>query len=271
MPLVEWKKFQKHFSQLSAKDNVELLREDNLRKNGVQPESSLNSRSVPRRERDSVAEEPPTKAGDNIESGPEKLDRLTISNVKQKSKKEQQVFLKTEDRIKMAYTAYTFHDTSAFETSVVDLKSVSSELPGVSSDKTSTSISELEQLQKNIENSRLYIGDASPIRQVEQFQPNVQNSTLTTLDSSTQRKIIHNELQDNEKEIGSNSEVDSGKESTDGSEKEIKTGQNFFSIGKQFVNRLIKWGISGYEMTSYNYELTSSKNRLHTLSKNLTK
>lgn len=271
MPLVEWKKFQKHFSQLSAKDNLELLREDNLRKNGVQPESSLNSRSVPRRERDSVAEEPPTKAGDNIESGPEKLDRLTISNVKQKSKKEQQVFLKTEDRIKMAYTAYTFHDTSAFETSVVDLKSVSSELPGVSSDKTSTSISELEQLQKNIENSRLYIGDASPIRQVEQFQPNVQNSTLTTLDSSTQRKIIHNELQDNEKEIGSNSEVDSGKESTDGSEKEIKTGQNFFSIGKQFVNRLIKWGISGYEMTSYNYELTSSKNRLHTLSKNLTK
>lgn len=240
------------------------MRDENSRNSEVQPESS------PERENDYSVEESDTKADEKLDSDVGKEDHLIINNVKQKSKIEKQVLKKTQDTIKMAYSAFTFHDPSSFETSISELKPVSCELPGVSLNEKSTAESKMEQLQKNIRVSRQCIGDSSPIRHME-LQQSIKNIRLCTLNRSPARKVELSELKENEIEIGSNSVVHSEKKSPDEIKKEIKTDQTFFSSGIQFMQRVFKWSIKGYEMSSYDHELSSSKNHLHTLSKYLTK
>lgn len=252
-------------------DEQELLREENLRK--FQTESSLTTRSVSKEENNSFEEdeknEKNNKSGSTLFS--EKVDRLQMNNIKQTSKREEKVLKKTEDTIKMAYTAFTYHDPSSFESAVFDLKSASSEISGLSLNKTETTISKTEQLQNNIENSRLHMGDTSPKSQIAQLHENIQNNILYMGHTSPQGETDFNHLKENEKEVLSISEEHSEIKSTDGCKEQVITGQGVFSIGKQFMNRLLKWSIVGYEMSRNNYELTSSNNHLHTLSKRLTK
>lgn len=262
LSIVEWKKFQKHFLRLSVKDNLELLREENSTNSDVHPDSSLQARSVTEAENDFSAEDPQTKTNEKIE-GLEKMDHLIINNIKQKSKKEEKVLQKTEDTIKLAYTAFTYHDASSFETSVFDLKSKNSELPGVILDKKATAGSEMEQLEKNIESSRMYIGDVSPVRQKEQSQHIIPNSSLYTLDTSPQQNLMLSELKENENKNDSKSKVCSEKKSEDESQNEDKNGKSIFFIGKKMVQNLIKWSFD-------DYEVSSSTNYLHRLSKRLT-
>lgn len=262
LSIVEWKQFQKHFLKLSVKDNLELLREENLTNNDVHPQISHNTRSVTEAESNSPEEDKQTKTNDKIE-GLEKVNRLTINNIKNKSKKEEQVFQKTEDTIKMAYTAFTCHDSSAFATAVFDLKSKTSERSGVNLKKKETASSEMERLQENIENSRMYIGDVSPVRQKAQSQHNIPNSSSHRLGTSPEQKLILNELKEDEKKNDSKSEACSRKKSRDESKNEAKTGKSIFSIGKQMVHNLIRWSFDDFEMAS-------SNNYLHNLSKRLT-
>lgn len=262
------------------KDNLETLREETSTNSVVQPESFFGARSVSKRENDSLEENSDTKED-------EKMDRLIINNIKQTSKNEEKVLLKTEDTVKMAYTAFTCHDASSFETSIFELKSASCELSGVKSDKTSASSSKMEQLQKSFQNSRLYVGDASAMREIEQLQENMHNrneyigdtpprreveqfqgvgqsSIWNSNDTFPQQNIILNELSKIEKEIDSKSEVYSEEEKTDGYNQQVNTGKNIFSIGKQMVQNLIKWSFD-------DYEIASSTNYLRSLSKRLTK
>lgn len=160
---------------MSADDQLDLLREENLRNIQDQPEGSVSTRSLSKGDNSLLkgesgpsGENPNVNKGEEIERGSPtntlEVEGTVINSIKRKSKKEEEVLVKQEDQIRSAYTAFTFHNRSAFETSVFDMKSASSELSGVSFDKTKATNSEVEEFEKNIENSRLSIGDVSPKR-----------------------------------------------------------------------------------------------------------
>lgn len=274
-------------------DGEGIFREDNLEKNKVKSEKSVNTRPVSKRESDSLKKDCYTKAAKQIESD-RRVDRVLINNVKQQRKKEEKASGGKRDIIEVSYPAFTFHETSAFETSLFDIKSTSSDFAGVNLDKTEVTESKRERIQKNnnnrnlhigdivlkpdiekmqqsIENSSLYIGDSSPRREVEQQEENITNNNLYREDISADRKIILNELNRDEEASNAKSEMYKEKETKNEAEQHIKKDNNIFSIGKRMMQRFIKWSVDSYEMTKYDYEMTSSNNYLHNLSKKITK
>lgn len=260
LSLVEWQKLQKYFLRLSTNDTLERLREGNLMSNEPQPECSSETRSVSNEEKDSLEKDTDTKIDEKKESIHENKDRLIISNIIQKSKTEKQVIKKTQDTIKMAYTAFTCHDESAYEKSIVDLKSTSSEISGIILDKKTTTSTKTEQHQKCIEINRKYIGD-TPV----ELQENIQNNSSFTLDTPI-RDVILQEAE----EIDSTSEEQIGEKTQSENKREVKTGPSLFSNGKKLIQTFMRWGFNMYEISSYEYELTSPKNHMNALSKHLT-
>lgn len=259
---------QQLFFSLYIDDDLDREREENAEKNKLESQSSRSTRSVPKKEQECIEKDLHTTAHVKIESGStsneEKVDSLIISQNKQGNKKEEKVLLKTKDTIKMSYTAFTCHNRSAYETAVFDIKSVSSEISGMSLDETKSTSSTLQKFQENIENTRLNIGDMSPRRELEQYEQNIQKSILYNNDTSSDSNVMHKEFNKFQKEIDSKSEGCSVEESADEYNRQVKSNKNIFSIGRQMMNNLINWSFD-------DYETASSANYLHRLSKRLTK
>lgn len=322
-PLDDWKKLQKYYSRMSAEDQLDLLREENLRNIKDNPEGCISTGSLSKADKSLLkgengpfGEDPNVNTGEEIERGSSKntlkVDGTVINSIRRKSKKEDAVLLKQEDQITSAYTAFTFHDRCSFETSVFDIKSVSSELSGVGFYKTKATNSEIEEFEKNIENSRLSIGDVSPNRGLihTDLQTETDEETkIMIINDKEEKQLPKNEVpfkdllkemneeynkeivnikerstinkENNKKDILKNESKDSYYEIAITKEKEIiddrksqdlnSTSKNIFSSGKQLMQRFIKWSFDCYEMSSYNYDISSPYNYLHSVSKQLTK
>lgn len=308
---------------MSADDQLDLLREENLRTIQDQPEGSVSTRSLSKGDNSLLkgesgpsGENPNVNKGEEIERGSPtntlEVEGTVINSIKRKSKKEEEVLVKQEDQIRSAYTAFTFHNRSAFETSVFDMKSASSELSGVSFDKTKATNSEVEEFEKNIENSRLSIGDVSPKRGLmhADLEAEIDEGTKIMIRKDKEEKQLQkNEVQfkdlrkkmkeeynkeigkikdrstinkeNNKKDVLKNEAKYSYYEIAITKEKEIihdrksqdqnSTSKNIFSSGKQLVQKFIKWSFDCYEMSNYNYDISSPYNYLHSVSKQLTK
>lgn len=262
--LVESKNIQLRFESMAIENNLELLREENSNVSKDEGESSTRVTSGLKAEKET--DENKHTAGDsNMESDSAlhsgKSDGFVFKSIKETSKKEQKALLKTEDTIKMTYTAFTCHNKSAYDTAIFDMKSTSTEISGVSSDEMKTNSSKAHTFQENIRINRLNIGDTPPRREIEQRQQNIQDSTLYSNDTYAHPNV---DLNRHEKETDSEPEGHSGQDSTDEYNNQVKTNKNIFSFGKKMMQNFLKW-------TFEDYEIASANNYLHNLSKRLTK
>lgn len=233
-----------------------------------------------------------------------KIVGTAMNNIKGKSGKEEEVLLIKKDQIKNTYTAFTFHDRSAFETSAFEKKSVTSELSGLSSDKIKSSNSETEEFQKNIEYSRLSIGDVSPKRRLENTETDEETKTMTKNDTEEKQlpknkdrsedfleeinenyktdisgsaintennkiDLLQNEANDSYYEITINKEREIAVERK--IKDQISSSNNILSSGKQLFHRFMKWTLNCYEKSKNDYDISSPQNYLHSVSKKLTK
>lgn len=257
------------------------MKEDHLRLIKDKPEDDIKTRSILKDEKSSAKEEdnpftefPRANVDEDIERGATthtKKVHFTINNsIKQKSKKEKAVLLKVEDQVKLSYTAFTLHDRSSFETSVFDIKSVSSELSGLGLDKKEARSSVIEQFEENMENSRLHVGDASPKQRVIQKNP-VQNKDEERSNIKTENnKRDKKEIKERESsEITATNDEELTDEWKIGEENE--TTNSILTTGKHLMRKFLKWGYDCFEMTNSSYDIRSPNNYLHNLSKKLTK
>lgn len=264
---MDQKKFQQLFLNLAIDDNLELVPKEDLYKNKSRKENSFKETSVKKSENESK-KTTHTTADKKIEVDPaynsDKFNSLVTGNLKQESKDEKKMLLKNENKIKMTYTAFTCHNSSAYETALHDLKSATSEISGVSLDQKKTTSSTVRQFPKNIQTSIFNIGDTLPRREMEHYQENIQDNFHNNNDAPPHSIILLNEINDIEKDIPTESEEYRGLESAEAYSEQVTTRKNFLSLGKQMVQNFIKWSFDDYETFSPN-------NYLHSLSKHLTK
>lgn len=278
------------------------MKEDHIRLIKDKPEDDIKTRSILKDEKSSAKEEdnaftefPRANVDEDMECGlttHTKKVRFTINNsIKQKSKKEKAVLLKVEDQVKLSYTAFTLHDRSSFETSVFDIKSVSSELSGLGLDKKEVRSSVIEQFEENIENSRLHVGDASPKQGIIQ-KYSVQNrdeDKEITMKNENEEKHLHENFVEERSNIKTENNKRDKKEIKERESSEItatndeeltdewkigdenETTNSILTTGKHLMRKFLKWGYDCFEMTNSNYDIRSPNNYLHNLSKKLTK
>lgn len=230
-----------------------------------------------------------------------------ISNAETRSV-EERISLKTQAKDTLAYSAFTIHNRSAYETSIFGITSAKSEIPGIDVEATKITTSKENEFQKNIQNCKLYIGDVSPVQdkisknlprkkdgETERKRKNGKHENQQLGDEilfkDTLRKVDENNDKENDclkkitiisrennqidvpKKAYSITEVTSAVEAID--ENEIqdpnKTSGSIFSSGRRLINRFMKFSFDFYEMTTNNYDISNSSNYLQNLSKRLTR
>lgn len=157
---------------MSIDDDLEWLREDNLRNIKNEVESEVNTRSSFKKESDTLPEDTLVKAekeNRNISKIHTKnVDGVEVNYAKAKCKKEdlrRRVLLKNQAKIKLAFSAFTCHQRSAYETSVFDITSTSSELSGEGLEKNNITTSKMDKFPERMQNNNFYIGDSLHIQE----------------------------------------------------------------------------------------------------------
>lgn len=303
---------------MREEDHLEFMREEERKLNKTQDKAegrvcascnlSKGDRSELKGESGSFAEDPAANTDEEKQRGSiinsMKVDGSAKNNIKRKYGKKKENSLLKKVLIKNAYTAFTFHDRSSFETSVFEKKSATSELTGLSLDKIKSANSDTEEFKKNIEYSRLTIGDISPKQRLEDTETDEETKRMTKNDTEKKQlpknkdrsedfpKAINENYktemggstintENNKIDLLKNEPNDSYCEITNTKEREItderemedqiSASNNIFSSSKQLFHRFMKWTLDCYERSKNDYDISSPQNYLHSVSKKLTK